>query len=131
MKTKLLTVSVCILAVVCVCLTAAVLFLSPGGTERELWFEQTDPQSGYTVIGETESAQRPLRFLAVLGPHHVNISVKNTVGDKRALFSATIADDGGSGAYSVKWTDDGFELTLSGSEQAPLTYCFKWDDIFH
>lgn len=131
MKTKILTVCVCVLAVVCVCLIATVFFFSPRGTEREIWFEQTDPKSEYTVIGEIESEQHPLGFLAVLGPRHVNISARNTSGDKRALFSAKIADDGGSGAYSILWTEDGFELTFSGSEQDPLTYCFEWDDIFH
>ncbi len=131
MKTKLLTVSVCILAVVCLVLTATLLFLSPGNTDREIWFEETDPQSGYTVIGETESEQHPLGFLAVLGPRRVNISVRDTAGNNRALFSTNVADDGGRGAYSILWTEDGFELTVSGSEQAPLTYCFRWEDIFH
>lgn len=130
MKTKLLTVSVCILAVVCVCLTVTVLFLTPRSTKRTVWFEQTDPQSGYTVIGHTESEQHPLGFLAALGPHHVAISARDTVGNNRALFSADVHDDGGNGAYSIRWTGDGFELILSGSEQTPITYSFKWEHIF-
>ena len=130
MKAKILTVSVFVLAVACLCLTVVVLFLAPRRTERTVWFEQTDPQSGYTVIGETESEQHPLGFLAVLGPRHILISARDTVGNKRALFSADVQDDGGNGAYSIKWTDDGFELTLSGSEQSPLTYTIKWEHIF-
>ena len=131
MKTKLLTASVCVLAVVCFVLTATLLFLSPGDADREIWFEEIDPKSGYTVIGETESEQHPLGFLAVLGPHRVNISVRDTAGNNRALFSTNVTDDGGRGAYSIKWIDDGFELTLSGSEQTPLTYSFKWEHIFN
>ncbi len=127
MKTKLLKISIGISLVINIILILFYVFF-PRGTKSEQWFQETNPQSQHTVTGYIE--YEGLDFLAVMGPRKVKIVASDKSGQSRVLFFTKIEDDGGNGVYSLIWTDNGFELTLSGCEQQPLTYRFNWKQIF-
>ena len=126
---KLLKISIGISLAINIGLVLFLCLFFPRNTKSEQWFKETNPQCQRTVTGYREYEN--FDFLAAIGPRKVKITATDESGQSRVLFFTEIADDGGNGAYSLIWTANGFELTLSGCEQKPLTYCFNWEQLFN
>ena len=103
--------------------------LSNRGTTYEEWFTIKSPNSNYIITAETIKGN--LSALAVRGSHRIRLFAFNArINERRELFQTQIFDDGGNGEYDFKWTEGGFDISFSGVEQKPITYHFKWDEIF-